>query len=143
MPQYGRGGGKKALIGVHPPYIVPKIANFLENLKKICSHSNFFYKTYTHEANSNSTITFFNISSDSFYFPPFFKKSLQIWTFLVTLTHTYSNCPIRLKFAPLFSFCSPCFCRMPTNIFYLRLNLICFILKCFINTTNFQIYSPI
>jgi len=32
-------GDKKYLTGVH---IIPKLANFLENLKKICPHSNFF-----------------------------------------------------------------------------------------------------
>ena len=38
-----RGGGKKSLTGVH---IVRKIANFLENLKKICLHNNFFLNLF-------------------------------------------------------------------------------------------------
>ena len=43
-----------------------------------------------------------SVSLDSFYIPPFVKKMPPNSDFL-NVTHSYSNCPTRLKFAPLFN----------------------------------------
>ena len=74
------GGRKKSLTGFH---IAPQIANFLENLKKYAATIVFILNPHsfmppTLKTKSNSTIKFFNISSDSIYFCSFFEKFLQI-----------------------------------------------------------------
>ena len=56
------------------------------------------------------------------------------WIFKIILTHSYSNCPTRLKCAPFF--------RMPPKTYDLHLNVIYFYPQCFINTPKFKVITP-
>ena len=86
------------------------------------------------KGNLNFSITFFNISSDTFLFALFLKKCPKNCFFkFCILAHSYSNCPTGLKFA----FFLECY-----QIFIIYIFLFIYIPKYFINKPNFNVNTP-